>query len=175
MSETMKGSLITIILLGGIVMSFCAFWYWATFVQESLQKVLDESYGGSRTTQEEKLRALRKEARDTAESRNKLRALAVAEDQVPNLLNVLETLSMDTVPIFIRGVNLQADQGMVSVSLMFSGSMKEVMSIIGELTVLDYASYIDSLEIRTGKQPNGDIIQDTKIRLMIPLLALNET
>jgi len=171
MTQSIRGGSIVLLIGVSTILSVVAFWYWALFVHGSLVEVVASSYGGSAAAQEEKIRAMRKEVRDTAQSRAALRTLAITEDEVPTFLNELESLGTEAAPVFVRGVSMQSDAGLVSVTLTFSGSFTQVTSIIEHINKVRYASYIDTLEIRTSKTLGGGSEQDVSMRFMVPLLA----
>lgn len=172
-TTSIKGGVMTMMMLIMIVCGIGAFWYWAGYVHTTLQELVVLIQGDSVAAQQQKLRAMRKEVRDTAQSRLALHQLAITEEQVPSFLNELEALGSERVPVFVRGVDIQGDKGAVSISLAFSGSFDEVLSIVKSVSSTGYSSYIDSFEVRTGKRIlGGGEVQDASMRLMVPLLML---
>ncbi len=171
-TTSIKGVISVTLMLCAIALGVGVFWYWAGYVQGSLQELVVLTRGDSAAAQQQKLRSMRKEVRDTAESRLVLHQLAITEEQVPSFLNELEALGSERVPVFVRGVDVQSDKGAVSISLSFSGSFDEVLSVVKNVSEAQYASYVDSFEVRTGKRIlGGGEVQDASMRLMVPLLV----
>jgi len=155
-----------------IIISFSALWYWAGLVQHSLRKVVEITHGSSEADQQQKIQRMRKELRDTRESRSSLHKLALSESQVPSFLNKVESLGVGDSLISVRSIDIDKESALIAVSLAFSGDFNEIVQVLENLSGITYASYIDMFEMhRNKKDILGSISQVASMRLVVPLLV----
>lgn len=159
----------SIFILGGLssllAVVVVAFWFWAGIVRVDLLNANVFLNGKGITTQQEKLQIMKKEIRDTRDNFILLRGLIITEDQVPDILNNIESLGTSGVDVSVQSVSVRDNE--LTVSTGFIGSFSEAIAIMGNSTDNKYASYINSFEVHQG----DDGEWEANMNIAIPIIT----